>query len=348
MSDANIRGRFVWHELMTTDTQAAAAFYKKVIGWSAESWPQDPSYKLFMGRGAMRAGLMILPEQAKAMGAPPSWVSYIGTPSVDETARLAEQLGGRVFRQPSDIPTVGRFAVIADPQGAVFSAFTPGNGSSQGDPKPGLGDFSWHELTTTDWQAAFDFYHRLFGWEKTEAMDMGPDMGVYQMFGVRGNTLGGMFNRPPNHPAPPNWLPYIKVADAKRAAEAATKAGGRVINGPMQVPGGDWIAQGIDPVGAVFAVHSTTPASKPAPKAKPKKAAAKPAKKKPAKKKPAKKAARRKAARKARPAKKRATKKRATKKRATKKRATKKRARRSPPRRAARTSKRKRGARKKR
>src|SRR2546428_12046589 len=104
MSDANVRGRFVWHELLTTDTKAAAAFYKQVVGWGTQTWPQDPTYTLLVTRESPMAGLMILPQEAKAMGAPPNWMSYIGTPNVDETARLVQQLGGRVLRQPADIP----------------------------------------------------------------------------------------------------------------------------------------------------------------------------------------------------------------------------------------------------
>ncbi len=304
MSDANVRGRLVWHELLTTDTKAAAAFYKQVAGWGTKGWPQDPSsYTLFVMKNVPRAGLMILPQEAKAMGAPPNWMSYVGTPDVDETARMAAQLGGRVLRQPADIPTAGRFAVLADPQGAAFAAFTP-SGQQQGpsDPTPGLGDFSWHELATNDWQSAFDFYRQLFGWEKTESMDMGAGMGVYQMFGFRGRTLGGMYNKPANVPGPPYWLPYIKVPDAKRVAETTKRLGGRVVNGPMEVPGGDWITAGIDPQGAVFAVHSAKPAAKKA-AAKPKKAAAKKTpKRKAAKKQAVKKKAARKPKRARRPA----------------------------------------------
>ena len=335
MSDANVRGRFLWHELMTTDTKAAAAFYKQVAGWGTENWPHDPSYTLFVARKAPRAGLMILPPEAKAMGAPPNWMTYIGAPNVDETSRLAQQFGGRVLRQPADIPNVGRFSVLADPQGAVFAAYKS-NQDGGGDDTPGLGDFSWHELATTDWQSAFDFYSRLFGWEKTESMDMGPDMGVYQMFGSKGRTVGGMYNKPANVAAPPHWLPYIKVVDSKRAAQRTTQLGGRVVNGPMQVPGGDWITMGIDPQGAVFAVHSVTPAAKQAaPAAKPKKAAAKRAK-----------AAKRKPARKAKPAKRKAAKKSTRRPKSARRKAAGK----SRPRRPVRKSaaKKKGGARKKR
>ena len=260
MSDNTVRGRFVWHELMTTDIKSAEGFYTKVVGWTTKVWPQNPSYTMFMTGGRPMAGLMALPEEARAMGAPPHWLTYIGTSDVDQTVRQATELGGRVLKAAMDLPTVGRFAVIQDPQGAVFAAFAPSQGP-MGDGKPGLGDFSWHELVTTDWQTAFGFYQKVFGWEKTESMDMGA-MGTYQMYGWNSpakKTLGGMFNKPKEMPAPPHWMPYAVVADSRRAAEIVKSAGGRIVNGPMEVPGGDWIAQGMDLQGAFFAVHSVTP-----------------------------------------------------------------------------------------
>jgi predicted enzyme related to lactoylglutathione lyase len=342
MSDATVRGRFVWHELLTTDTAAAAAFYEKVIGWKQQAWSQDPSYTMFAAKAGPMAGLMALPEDAKKMGSPPCWVTYVGTPDVDETARQVAEIGGTILKEPTDIPSVGRFAVIRDPQGAVFSAFTPLQGPMGGNAMT-LGDFSWHELITTDRPAAFSFYERLFGWVKTEAMEMGPGMGLYQMFGWPGKTLGGMFSN--RHvPGPPHWLAYTMVPDSKEVADLVPKLGGSVLHGPMEVPGGDWIVQCSDPQGAVFAVHSVKPAvpepaAKPAPL--PKAALKKPTARKPAEKKPAaekpvarkplvKKAAPKKSAAKKPVGKKPATKKPVAKKPVGKKPATKKPAARKP------------------
>jgi uncharacterized protein len=261
MANATVRGRFMWHELMTADTKSAASFFSRVVGWKTQAWEHDPNYTMFVANGRPMAGLMLLPEDAKAMGAPPSWFTYVGTPDVDETARQAASLGGKILKPAAAIPTVGRFAVIQDPQGAVFSAFTPAQ-APQSDSEPTIGDFSWHELATTDWRAALTFYQQLFGWEGISSMDMGPEMGTYQIYGLKGKTLGGMFNKPKQMPGPPSWLPYIKVADSKKTAETIKMLGGQVVNGPMEVPGGDWIAQGVDLQGAMFAVHSVKPVAK--------------------------------------------------------------------------------------
>ena len=119
-------GSFVWCELMTTDTAAADSFYKKVVGWSSVPFAPDGSYSVFNNpSGAGVAGLMKLPDAAKQMGAPPNWMMYVGTPNVDDTAIRIAQLGGRVLKQPEDIPNTGRFAVVQDPYGATFGIYQP-------------------------------------------------------------------------------------------------------------------------------------------------------------------------------------------------------------------------------
>ena len=270
MTNPTLRGRFIWHELMTTDTRSAADFFTTVVGWKTQAWDQDPSYTMFTVKGRPMAGLMALPKDAKKTGMPPpGWLAYIGTPDVDATTRQAEARGGKVLKQPVEIPTIGRFAIIQDPQGAMFAAFSPLQGPPSSDVSPGIGDFSWHELLTTDWRAALAFYKDLFGWEETESMDMGPEMGTYQMYGWKGRTLGGMMNKPRQRPGPPAWLSYMKVADAKKAAATVKQLGGQIINGPMEVPGGSWIAVGLDLQGVAFAVHSAKPSPK---KSKPRRA----------------------------------------------------------------------------
>lgn len=247
----NLLGSIVWHELMTTDVRSAAAFFSKVAGWTAHPWSVDNTYTMFVRQNRQIAGLMGLPDEARAMGTPPCWMTYIATPDVDATASQAVALGGTVHKPPQEIPTVGRFAIIGDPQGAFFVGFTPA-GPAQGMSTDA--DFSWHELATSDIDAAFDFYERLFGWERTETFH-GP-MGRYQTIGHLGRTFGGISQRPMGVPGGPGWLPYIAVNDARASARVITAIGGRVSHGPMQVQGGGWIVQAADPQGAIFAVYA--------------------------------------------------------------------------------------------
>src|SRR5436190_16485950 len=171
MADSTVRGRFVWHELLTTDTKSAGTFFSKLIGWKTQPWGADKSYTLFLAGDRQMAGLMALPDEARKMGAPPSWLTYIGTADVDATARQATSLGATVLKAPEDIPSAGRYAVLQDPQGATFGVYKS-NQPAGADVDPSVGEFSWHELATTDAKAAFDFYRRLSGWEETSTTDM--------------------------------------------------------------------------------------------------------------------------------------------------------------------------------
>src|SRR4030095_466221 len=166
-------GSFVWCELLTTDSAAAQSFYRKVVGWTAVPFaPEGSSHVLNNASGAGVGGVMKLPDAAKQMGAPPNWMMYVGTPSVDDTAVRIVSLGGRVLRQPDDIPNTGRFAVVQDPLGATFGIFQPAPNRPGRSGQPGVGDFSWFELYTPNPDGAWKFYQTLFGWEKTSAMDM--------------------------------------------------------------------------------------------------------------------------------------------------------------------------------
>ena len=342
MSNADIRGRFIWHELVTTDPDAAAAFYSKVVPWKTQDSGM-PSYTLWMAGKTQVGGLTGLPDSAEA-GSPPHWIIYIATPDVDATVAEVERLGGKIVKEPADIPNMGRFAVLTDPQGATFAVYTPPGPPPEGSvgAKPGHGEFTWHELATTDAAAALDFYAELFGWEKGPSHDMGA-MGTYHLINLYGAQAGGAYNLQGNA-TPPHWLSYVQVADCTEATDVAKDAGARVLNGPLEVPGGSWITMLQDPQGGSFAVVEAPKAAgeKPAAKAKkPKSAAkadepaaaaeaelaAKPARKaakKGAKKAPVKKAPAKKTAAKKTAAKKPAAKKTVAKKTAAKKTAAKK------------------------
>jgi predicted enzyme related to lactoylglutathione lyase len=252
----NGRGKFVWYELMTTDPEAAKEFYTDVVGWGTQPFEhaQGMDYTMWMKGESAVGGLMEMPEEVRKSGAPPHWIGYVAVPDVDATAARAKELGGTVYHGPQDIPEVGRFAVIGDPQGAVLSAFrgTQEMPTEEKDPEPG--DVSWNELVTTDHEAALDFYSDLYGWEKQDAMDMG-EHGVYQMYGMPGKMLGGMYNKTEDMPFPPHWLFYVKVDDVDAAKEKIEQRGGKILSGPEDVPGGGRIVVAQDPQGAPFALH---------------------------------------------------------------------------------------------
>ncbi len=254
-------GRFLWYELMTNDVDGAIDFYSSVTGWTTQPWDAGGQpYTMWMAGEAPAGeapvgGLMQLPAEAVAEGAQPHWLAYIGTPDVDATVARATELGAQILVPTMDLPEVGRMTILSDPQGAVFAAYQPATDPPPEAP-PHAGCFSWHDLATSDREAAWAFYSELFGWETVEEMDMG-EAGIYHMYGRPGGPpLGGMFNRTPEMPASA-WLLYVTVSDCAAALEAVRAGGGQVVYGPREVPGGDLIAQCVDPNGAGFALHES-------------------------------------------------------------------------------------------
>ena len=246
---------FFWYELMTTDLDAAEAFYTTVVGWKAEPFdkaPGMPRYVVVNSAERGVGGLMTMPEDAAKMGMPPAWLGYIHTKDADASTKSLEKAGGKVHRQAEDIPGVGRFAVVADPQGATFMFLQPNGPDQPIVPATTPGHIGWHELYTSDCKAAFDFYSGQFGWTDAGDFDMGP-MGTYQTFTAGPESGGGMMNKPEQIPVPV-WLFYFNVDGINAAAKRVTDNGGKIVMGPMQVPTGQWIAQCTDPQGAYFAL----------------------------------------------------------------------------------------------
>ena len=246
-------GRFVWHELMTTDAAAAARFYGDVVGRPArDSGMPGMEYTLLHAGERQVAGLMAMTPAAKAGGAPPGWSGYVAVDDVDAAAAKAVSLGGSVCMPPMDIPGVGRFAVVADPQGAVIALFHAMGEAPAAAPMMADGTVGWNELMAGDAPAVWPFYEAMFGWTRDQAMDMGP-MGTYQLFAAEGVVCGGMMTKPAQVPAP-FWGYYFAVPDIDAALARAVAAGGTLLNGPMEVPGGAFVVQMTDPQGVYFAL----------------------------------------------------------------------------------------------
>jgi predicted enzyme related to lactoylglutathione lyase len=251
MSDP-VLGRPLWHELLTTDMKAAGTFYSAVIGWDVK--PFDGSgqpYDMFhRADGVAVAGVMHIPE---GMNFPPHWEMYIGVPRLEDAVATIERLGGSSLSHVIEVPTVGRLRTMKDPQGAIFAIHEPLSPPSQPESEPEVGDIGWRELYAIDPTAAMKFYTELFGWKQIDAVDIGP-LGTYYTFG-RAFEIGGMMARPPEMTqGPPHWGLYFRVPDIHAGAERVKANGGQVLHGPVEVPGGDWIVQGVDPQGAAFSL----------------------------------------------------------------------------------------------
>ncbi len=254
-------GRFFWYELMTSDQDAAIAFYEKVVGWTTSDMPMPDGsgarYTILNAGERGVGGLMQISADMKAGGAVPAWVGYVHVADADAAAKAIADAGGKLLMGPMDIPTVGRFAFVTDPGGAAFYVMAPFP-RADGVPPPlgqyAPGNVGWHELYAADGEAkAFDFYAGQFGWTTTSEMDMGQ-MGKYRLFATGGDEpVGGMMDKPAQMPAGA-WQFYFNVDAIDAGAERVTGNGGQIIMGPMEVPNGMWVVQGIDPQGAHFAL----------------------------------------------------------------------------------------------
>lgn len=250
----HMRSRFVWYELMTTDTEAAKDFYRTVVGWETQdAGVAGVAYTMFTVAGSPVCGTMDLPATARSMGIPPLWLGYIAVDDVDTLAADIVIDGGVVHRAAADIPGIGRFAIVGDPDGATFALFH----ASAGEPPPPAptgtpGHVGWRELYAEDGAAAFAFYGQTFGWQLNRDIDMGP-MGLYKIFGLDGIDMGGVMTRPSTMEQA-SWVFYFNVDAIDAAAERVTASGGQVVFGPTEVPGDIWIIQCLDPQGALFAL----------------------------------------------------------------------------------------------
>ncbi|MGP1352566.1 MAG: VOC family protein [Parasphingopyxis sp.] len=252
----NKHGDFIWYELTTSDADAAKDFYSAVLGWTWETSEGQPDmpYYLFSMNDTQVGGMMALTDEMRANGAVPAWLGYIAVDDVDKSAEAIKAAGGAVHIPPTDIPDVGRFAMVNDPQGAFFYIMRGASDEeshSFAATEPKVGHCAWNELLSSDPEAAIAFYSEQFGWEKVEEMDM-PPMGKYHMLG-HGYGLGGVMQKPEQMPIPA-WTFYFRVPDIDAALVTVKDKGGQVFTEPMEIPGDEYTINAMDPQGAPFAL----------------------------------------------------------------------------------------------
>ena len=251
-------GHLIWYELMTPDAEASKSFYDSVVGWQIGDPVDEYQGYRMIGRsdGGFAGGVLPLTDEMQQHGARPAWLGYVGVDDTDAAVASIEQAGGKTLMPPTDISNVGRIAMVADPQGAPFYVMKPI--PPQGQEKQQSDVFSveqpqhvrWNELATSDPDGALDFYRGQFGWGQEGDMDMG-EMGKYRFIQSHGTNIGAVMRKPPQLPVS-MWTYYIGVDDVDRAVEAIKAGGGQVINGPMEIPGGEFAVNAIDPQGASF------------------------------------------------------------------------------------------------
>jgi len=247
-------GSFCWLELGTTNQNAGKSFYSNLFGWTAEDMPMGPSmtYTMFRSGGNDVGGAYQLMKDQIEAHVPSHWMLYVRVESADAYAASGVKLGAQQIVPPTDIPNVGRFAVVQDPTGANISIFQLGQHRGM----TGFGNVGmlcWADLNTTAPDKAADFYGKWLGW----TFEAGND-GYRHIINGTGqeNMLGGI---PPRMHAPPgtpsHWMSYFHVADCKATAARAAELGASTMMPAQLMPDVGTIAVLADPQGAVFALY---------------------------------------------------------------------------------------------
>ena len=258
-SGPNPAGDFIWYELMTPDAEGSKTFYDAVVGWNiGEGVAEYNGYRMIgTADGGFTGGVLPITDEMQQHGARPTWLGYLNVRDVDAKVAEIESAGGKTLMGATDIPNVGRIAMVADPQGAPFYVMKPippegkENQASTVFSPTDQGRCAWNELSTSDPVAARQFYGQQFGWTSDNFMPMG-EHGEYRFIDNEGLTLGAIAGAMEGQH--PHWRFYFKVPSISKTKDTVEAKGGKVIMGPMEVPGGDRIVIGIDPQGAEFAL----------------------------------------------------------------------------------------------
>jgi len=236
-------GQFVWHENQTADVEAAKSFYSGLLDWEFEVFrPGEVDYVMISSGGVMHGGFW----PASPEGAPSVWIGHVYVEDCDAAAEKAKALGGAILHGPMDIPDVGRFALLQDPQGAMISAYT----FAGDDTTVGEGVFVWDELSSPDVDGAKRFYGEVFGWT-SDASDMGGGM-VYTTFHRGEARVAGLYGQEADMSGPAEWHPYLAVEDVDASAARAVELGATQLAPATDIPEVGRFAMLLDPNGAMF------------------------------------------------------------------------------------------------
>jgi predicted enzyme related to lactoylglutathione lyase len=244
-------GTFCWSELATSDQDAAKEFYAGLFGWQSDDRPVGDGvyYSMQLLDGKMVSAIASQPQQQRDAGVPPLWNTYVSVQDADAVAERAEELGAAVHAPPFDVMSVGRMAVIRDPQGAYFMLWQPREHIGAGLVNA-PGALVWNELQSPDLDASASFYSDLFGWQVEQATDMQEP---YLMIKNGAANNGGMRELTP--PSPPSWLTYFGIDDIDVGLAKLQELGGSRLAGPIDI-GIAQLAVVADPQGAVFALYA--------------------------------------------------------------------------------------------
>jgi hypothetical protein len=244
-------GRFVWHDLMTTDVSHALSFYLRLFPeWSAapHEMAGGVTYHLIQAAGFEIGGVVSIPSDA---GLSSHWIGYVAVDDCTAAVRRAEANGGRCIVPVVSVPNVGKFAVIQDAKGAALKVFEVTD-PFELPPMPTAGQFAWDELLAKDLPSERRFFEAVCGWSSLETVI--PQTGPYALFKVGERDVAGALAMPPNIDSPASWLSYLSAEDVDARSAQAIELGATTCVSPRDIPGIGRFAVLADPTGAMFAL----------------------------------------------------------------------------------------------
>jgi len=253
-AEPRIPGKFVWHNLVTPDAARARMFYGELFGWTFDV--QDGGkYSTVYYEGRNLGGIL----QASGDGAPKSgvWLSAVSTADIDRALERAELGGAKQLDAVTELPNVGRLAVITDPEGAVIQLLESSNGDPP-DTEPRVHTWLWRELISNDPPRAAMFYAGVFGYALERVADSGTGLESYFVLGTADAPRAGIFENPFEQTRP-TWIPYVRVDDPGAIVERVTELGGSVVVAPRPELRNGTLALILDPTGAPIALQQWSP-----------------------------------------------------------------------------------------
>ena len=253
LSEEPLLGKFVWHDLITDDVDAAREFYGELFGWTFETTTRpanDDPYTLIKSGEKYVGGIVQLddPEDGTDYS---RWLGYVSVEDVHIAASLTVEAGGNVLVQPFTVPGIGYVAGIQDPQGAVLGVIRSKVGDPSDDPEPGPGAVVWNELVADDAQTAAEFYESLTGLEQSNIERRG---GTYTLLKSGPVARAGILQNPGSELLP-NWITHFSVANPLATSATAIRAGGNILIEPSPEFREGTVALLTDPTGAIFMVQ---------------------------------------------------------------------------------------------
>lgn len=244
-------GRFVWHDLVTSDVAACRRFYGGLLGWTFdETTREGRPYVVARSLGQLAGGIV---ERQAGKEGHAAWLSYLSVPDLDAAVGQVTSAGGKVLYPPTEVGAYGRVAVVLDPQGAPIGLAAVAATLPAEPAQPPLNRFFWMEYLAKDGPAALAFYKGLAGYDSTVgASEHGIDYHVLK----RLRSRAGLLQMPPQlDQVEPNWLPYVRVEDPAASAARALSLGGRVVLEPRADVRKGTLAIVTDPTGGAIALQ---------------------------------------------------------------------------------------------